>query len=181
MAFVVREGFDQQLPRRGHLAAIGLHLKPLAHFVGKAGPARPVSQHLPHAARQMRCQRQPRTHIARDVGRWLGRGADDEVEVLDRFHLQCHSCKGEAVSGAERGGKRFFDLAQFAAIAETDLKHGCVDDDTCVESMLRRKLRVRQSPPTVGFFHELFEAVVGLQRVSAGGDKGDDARKGCGV
>ena len=181
MAFVVREGFYQQLPGFGHLAAIGLHLKPLAHFVGKAGPAWPVSQHLSHAARQMRGQRQPRTHIAWDVGRGLGGGADDKVKVFDRFHLQRHSGKGEAVSGAERGRKRFFDPAQFAAIAETDLKHGCVDDDTCVESMLRRKLRVRQSPPTVGFFHELFEAVVGLQRVSAGGDKGDDARKGCGV
>ena len=94
------EGFDKQLPGLWHLAAIGLHLQPFAHFVRKARPARPVGQHLPHTPSQMRGQGQPSAHIAGDIGRWLGRGADDEVKVFDRFDLQRHAGKGEAVAGA---------------------------------------------------------------------------------
>ena len=143
MPFIMREGFDEQLPSLGHLASIGLHLKPLAYFVGKACPAGPVRQHLPHAPSQMRGQRQPRTHIAWDVGRWLRCGADYKVKVLDRFHLKRHSGKSEGVAGAERRGEGFFNLAQFAPVAEPDLQHRRVHDDACIEPVLGGKLRMR--------------------------------------
>ena len=181
MSLVVRECLDQQLPRLGHLAAIGLHLQPLAHFVGKARPACAIGQHLPHPVRQMRGKRQARTHIAWDVGCRLRRGTDNEVEVLDGFHLKRHAGKGKRVTGAERRGEGFLDLAQLAAIAETDFEHRRIDNDAGIKPVLRGKLRVRQPPPAVGVFDQFLEPVIGAQRIATRRDKGDDAGKGRGI
>ena len=181
MALVVRECLDEKLAGLGHLAAIGLHLQPLAHFVGKAGPACAIGQHLPHSVCQMRGERQARTHIAWDVGRRLRRGADNEVEVLDGFHLKRHAGKGKCVAWAERGGESFLNLAQFAAIAETDLQHWRINNDTRIKTVLRGKLWVRQPPPAVGIFDQFLEPVIRPQRIAARRDKGDDAGKGRGV
>ena len=99
MPFVVRKCFDQQLPGGRHLASVCLHLQPFAHLVGKARPARTIDQHVPHPVGQMRRQRQSCAHVARDVcGLFLG-GANDEIEVLDLFDLQRHSCKSKSITG----------------------------------------------------------------------------------
>ena len=181
MTFVVRECFDEKLAGLWHLAAIGLHLQPLAHLIGKARPACAIGQHLPHPVRQMCGERQARTHIAWDIGRRLRRGADNEVEVLDGFHFKRHAGKGERVPRAQRRGEGFFHLAQFAAIAETDFEHRRIDNDAGIKPVLRGKLRVRQPPPAVGVFDQFLEPVIGAQRIATCRDKGDDAGKGCGI
>ena len=100
MSFIVREGFDQQLPRRWHLASIVLHLKPFAHFIRKASPRRAIGQHMSDAVGQMSGKRQSCSHIARDIGSLLFRGADDQVEVFDLLDLKRHTGKGEGVARA---------------------------------------------------------------------------------
>ena len=129
----------------------------------------------------MRGERQARTHIAWDVGRRLRRGADNEVEVFDGFHLKRHAGKSECVAGAECGGEGFFHLAQLTAIAETDFEHWRIDDDACIKPVLRGKLRVRQPPPAVRIFDQFLEPVIRPQRIATRRDKGDDAGKGRGV
>ena len=115
----------------------------------------------------MRCQRHPRTHVTGDL-RCLFSGAHDQIEILDAFHLQRQSGKGERVARRQRGGEAFLDLAQIAAIAKSHIQHWQIDDDTRVKPVLRNEFGMRDPPNAVRTAHQFLKLIIRPQRVSAG-------------
>ena len=76
---VAREGFDQQLIRRGQDRSAALHLQPFAHIRREARPLAAIMQERADAVGQMRRERHPRARYNSGCARGLARGADVKI------------------------------------------------------------------------------------------------------
>src|SRR5206468_8690673 len=96
-------------------------------------------------------------------------------ELLD---LEAEAGKIEMIAGGQRGGVALFYGSELAAVAKADGKERLFDDHPGVEPMLLRDLRPRDAPGPSGLRDQAAEAVIGFERISAGGDEVEDFFEG---
>src|SRR3546814_18342701 len=88
--------------------------------------------------------------MARDA-RGARRRAHDQVGIADRLDLKAEPREGEGVAGGQRAREIFLDPAQSPPVSEAYVGHRCLHDDSGIEPVLRRALRVRNAPAAMPF------------------------------
>ena len=119
--------------------------------------------------------------------RVLRRRARDIDLVLDqRLVAQDLAGEHEGVARRQRLDEIFLDLAEQAAAArrstglerarahQPHLEHVGLDDGADIHAVALRDLRIGDAPAAVLVLPDLGEALIGLERVAAGGDEIDD-------
>ena len=107
----MRKTLNQQPPRPRQFGSPVLHLQPFANIIRELPPARPVRQQGLDPPREMRGQRQPLTHIARDLSGLLG-SAHHQFGITHHLNFQIESGEAERLAGPQPRGKVFFDPPQ---------------------------------------------------------------------
>ena len=121
-------------------------------------------------------QRHARAAIAGNH-RGLGGGPHDHLHIAQLLHLDRSAGELEGVGGRELRGKAFLHPPERSAVAKPHLQHLGIHDDPGIQAMARGMLRMGEPPLAVAIPQDPLEAVIGLERVAAGGDEVEHARK----
>src|SRR3546814_17860677 len=87
--------------------------------------------------------------------------------IADRLDLKAEPREGEGVAGGQRAREIFLDPAQSPPVSEAYVGHRCLHDDSGIEPVLRRELRVRNAPDAMPVGGEEPEAVIAFERIAA--------------
>ena len=178
-----RKRFNQQLVLAGHLRAPFLDFKPLADLRGQLSPFLRMRDDSAHARGKISRERKFPALVGRDL-RILGGGARNVNLVLDQSFV-FENLAGENKSVARHHGldEILFDLAQQPSAARNDLRgaradeadfqHVGFDDGADVEPVALRDVGVGDAPAPILAFADPGKAVIGFERVAAGGDEID--------
>ena len=98
---------------------------------------------------------------------------DDDFAVLDPLDLEAEAGEEEMVAGRQGRGKALLDRAEPAPAAEADGQQRLLDDDAGIHPVLGGDRRPGDPPAPVGLADQPAEAVVGFQRIAAGGDEAE--------
>ena len=178
-----RKRFDQELAGAGHLRTPFLDFEPFAHLRRQFPPFLRMGDDVAHAGGEISRERKFAAVIGRHLGVFGGRARDIDL-VLDQG-LVFEDFPGEHESVARHHGldEIFLDLAEEPAAArnhlrrprahEANLQHVGLDDGADIEPVTLRHIGVRDAPAAVLALPDAGEALVGLERVAAGGDEID--------
>ncbi len=172
------EGLHQHLVHGRDQRAPFLGLQPLLH-VGRQGlPAVFLGDHAAHAPGQVGGEGELRAAPARHLGLRARRGADQHVDPLHAQQPPHLAAEDEGVAHLQLLDIALLDLADLAprpaaAGAQPQVQHRRADDGADIHPMTEDGLGVARPPAPVPGLHDAAEAVVGLQRIAAGGDEID--------
>ena len=128
--------------------------------------------------------------IGRHLGVLAGRVGDVALVLADALEAQHLAGEQEGVAVDQRLQKYFLDLAEHRAAARrrapagadiAHVQHRHLDDGADIEAVLLGDARMADAPQPVLGLADPGVALVGLQRIAAGGDEIDDAVEGLAV
>ena len=169
---VVGEAFQQQPVGVGQARDLALQGQPPGGVGGQVGPA-VLLEDRQDAVGQQGGGGELGAVEHRDLGVAAGVAGDLDRHLAQAFVADDLAADQEGVAGGEGGGEVFLDLAQGGAADpafQAHLQGFDVDDRAKVLADQRGGAGVAQVPFAAGLLQPL-PAVIGLQRVAAGGDE----------
>ena len=157
------------LGRQGRADA--LDAQPFAHLGRQLGMPRRVLQDAAHPLGQEGRERQAAAAIGRHLGIAAGRGRALGDQFLDALEAQHAAGEDEGVARHQALDEGLLDLAQDGAAPQLHLDQRQLDDGADIHAELPRHQGRGQHPAAVGQLLQPVPALVGRQRVAAGGDE----------
>ena len=191
MPLAAREGLDQHLARAGDLGALGLDASHSHTGSGSVRHWRGSAIMRAHALGEMRGERELAALVGGDRRVGIAGAGDEGVGVLQPLEAQHLAGEDEGVAGPQLLDEILLELAEHAAAHErarrarllpghatphqADLDHGRLDDGAGIHAVLLGEAGMGEAQPAVDGGAQPRVALVGAQRVAAGGDEIDDA------
>ncbi len=176
-----RERLDQQVaPARQQRAPL-LDFQPFAHLVGQRAPLGVIGKDVAHAVGQIRRQRELAALIGGHFRIFRGRARDIGLILDERFVSQHLAGEHEGVARRQRLDEILLDLSKQPPAAwqglggarahEPHLDHVGLDDGADIHAVALGNHGVGDAPAAVTAAADLGKALIGLQRIAAGGDE----------
>ena len=145
--------------------------QPLAHLGRQLGMPRRILQDAAHALGQEGRERQAAAAIGRHLGIAAGRQRALRDQLLDALEAQQAAGEDEGVARHQPLDEGLLDLAQHRPAPQLHLDQRQLDDGADIHAELPRHQRRGQHPAPVGQLLQPVPALVGRQRIAAGGDE----------
>ena len=184
-----RKGFHHQFAHAGNARQMRLQRQPVAHLIRQRVPGALVGEQFAHPFGEIGRERKLAAHIGRHF-RVLVVGARD-IDLVFRKRFVAHhlAAKDKGVADHQALDEIFLDLAEHPAAAperagrsripraarahQTHLQHRLLDDGADIEAIALPHPRIGDAPAAGLVLLDAREALVGFQRIAAGGDEID--------
>ena len=166
-----RESLDQQAVACRQGRADALDAQPFAHLGRQLGMPRRILQDAAHPVGQEGRERQAAAAIGRHLGIAAGRRRALRHQLLDALEAQHAAGEDEGVARHQALDEGLLDLAQDRPAPQLHLDQRQLDDGADIHAELPRHQGRGQHPAAVGQLLQPMPALVGRQRIAAGGDE----------
>ncbi len=177
------KSLDQEFAGAGHLRAPILDFQPLADLRRQFAPGARIGDDLAHPRGEIGREREFAALIGGDLGVFRGRARHIDLVLDQRLVFEHLAGEHEGVARHHGLDEIFLDLAEQPAAArdhargarahQADFQHVGLDDGADIEPVALRHAGVGDAPASVLALPDAGEALVGLERVAAGGDEID--------
>ena len=169
-----REGLGEERAGAGEAADLGLGGEPVLHVAGQGGPGGGIGEERDDAVGEKRGGGELGAGVDGDLGVRRDLAGDLDGHLAQGFVADGLAAEEEGVAGGEGGGEVLLDLAEgrAAAALEADLEQLGRDDGADVHADGAGAAGVAELPAAV-LQDEALPAVVGAERVAAGGAVGE--------
>ena len=177
-AIAAREGLGQEPSGARQAADLALQGEPCLHVGRKAAPGLGIGEQFDDPVREERRGGELGAGVDGDARHRRGLARDLDRHLAQRLVAHGLAAEEEGVAGHEGCSEVLLHLAEQSAAPapEAHLEHFGLDDGADVHADRPGAARVAQ-PPAVVVAGEALPAVVGLQRVAAGGGESRGSRR----